>query len=46
MCLAERSDMLIVIDPVNGAQRVSSVKRLPEADRKDGEMVLALKGLP
>ena len=45
-CLVERSDMLIVIDPENGAQRVSSVKRLSETDRRDGEMVLALKGLP
>ena len=38
--LVERSDMVIVVDPRNGAQKVSTVKRLSEAQRKDGDMVM------
>ena len=44
--LVERSDMVIVMSPQHGAQRVATVKRLPESQRKDGEMVMALRGLP
>ena len=44
--LVERSDMVIVMDPRNGAQKVSTFKRLSEAQSKDGGMVMALCGLP
>ena len=42
--LAERSDMVIVMDPRNGAQKVSTVKRLSQVQTKDGDMVMALCG--
>ena len=41
--LVERSDTVIVMEPRNGAQ-VSTVKRLSEGQRKDGDVIMALCG--
>ena len=46
VALVERSDMVIVMDPRNGAPRVATVKRLSESARKDSDSVMALCGLP
>ena len=43
--MVERFDMVIVMDPRKGARKVSTVKRLSEAQRKDCDMVMALCGL-
>ena len=44
--MTERSDMVIVMDPRHGAQRVAAVQRLSDIRRKDGDMVMALCGGP
>ena len=44
--LVEKSDLVIVMDTINEAQRVATGKRMCESHRKDGDMVMALCGLP